>query len=106
MADERLSYYFFFNHLFGLVNAFGTAGLADERRLLMIIREEMEDWAVPEGHPSQLIKNFLGKENLPCKANLMTGYHDLDELVGPLETQSVYVKVQNPLFTKEAVASL
>ncbi|MGD6794861.1 IucA/IucC family protein [Metabacillus indicus] len=105
VADERLSYYFFFNHLFGLVNAFGTAGLADERRLLQIIREEMEGWAVSENHPSQLIKNFLGKESLPCKANLMTGYHDLDELVGPLETQSVYVKVPNPLSKREAVAS-
>ncbi|MGP1907795.1 IucA/IucC family protein [Metabacillus sp. JX24] len=106
VADERLSYYFFFNHLFGLVNAFGTAGLADERKLLKIIREELESCSVPNGHPSQLIKNFLEKEELPCKANLMTGYHDLDELVGPLETQSVYVNVPNPLFSKEAVASL
>ncbi|MFP7299566.1 IucA/IucC family protein [Neobacillus niacini] len=106
VADERLRYYFFFNHLFGIVNAFGTAGLADERLLLKIIREEMEAYSVPAGHPSQLIKSFLECEKLPCKANLMTRFHDLDELVGPLETQSVYVDVPNPLLKEEAVASL
>jgi spermidine-citrate ligase len=106
VADERLRYYFFFNHLFGIVNAFGTAGLADERMLLKIIREEMEAYSVPVGHPSQLIKSFLEREKLPCKANLMTRFHDLDELVGPLETQSVYVDVPNPLLKEEAVASL
>lgn len=106
VADERLRYYFFFNHLFGIVNAFGTAGLADERMLLKIIQEELEAYTVPVGHPSQLIKSFLEREKLPCKANLMTRFHDLDELVGPLETQSVYVDVPNPLLKEEAVASL
>ena len=35
---------------------------------------------------------------LPCKANFLTRVHDMDELVGSLETQSVYVNVENPLY--------
>lgn len=34
---------------------------------------------------------------LRCKANLLTRVHGLDELVGPVETQSVYVDIPNPL---------
>ncbi|MRX53959.1 IucA/IucC family siderophore biosynthesis protein [Bacillus idriensis] len=101
VADERLRYYFFFNHLFGLVNAFGTANLADEKDLLNLIREELEQQPLPANHPSLLLKTLLENGTLPCKANLLTRFHDLDELVGPLETQSVYVQVRNPLMTKK-----
>lgn len=101
VADERLRYYFFFNHLFGLVNAFGTGGLADETVLLQLIREELENQSITSEHPSKLLSTLLEDERLPCKANLLTRFHDLDELVGPLETQSVYVHVRNPLFIKK-----
>ena len=103
VADERLRYYFFFNHLFGLVNAFGTSNLADEKNLLHLIREELEKQSIPATHPSLLLKTLLEDKTLPCKANLLTRFHDLDELVGPLETQCVYVQVRNPLFTKKEV---
>ena len=35
--------------------------------------------------------------SLRCKANLLTRLHGLDELVGPVDTQSVYVTITNPL---------
>ncbi|MCS0635396.1 siderophore biosynthesis protein [Streptomyces sp. LP05-1] len=34
---------------------------------------------------------------LRCKANLLTRVHGLDELTGPLESQSVYVGIPNPI---------
>jgi siderophore synthetase component len=40
---------------------------------------------------------MLDAPTLRCKANLLTRVAGLDELVGPLETQSVYVPIPNPL---------
>ncbi len=42
-------------------------------------------------------------DKLPCKSNLLTRLYDMDELVGSLETQSVYVQGENPLKTKVGV---
>jgi siderophore synthetase component len=40
---------------------------------------------------------LLDSPVLRCKANLLTRLHGLDELVGPVDTQSVYVTISNPL---------
>ncbi|BBL80950.1 iron transporter [Rubrobacter xylanophilus] len=97
LADERLRYYFFVNNLFGVVNALGCAGLADERELLRELRRVLEELE-PEAPPaSELVPSLLHLRRLPCKANLLTRLHDMDELLGDLETQSVYVEVDNPL---------
>ncbi|KGP72093.1 IucA/IucC family protein [Pontibacillus yanchengensis] len=105
VGDERLRYYFFINHLFGLINAFGTSRLIDEAKLLSIVREYLASIRVPENHPSQLIDSLLHKPSLPSKANLLTRFHDMDELVGAMETQSVYVAIRNPLYEKGGVLS-
>jgi siderophore synthetase component len=46
---------------------------------------------------SSLPARLLESPVLRCKANLLTRMHGLDELVGPVDTQSVYVTVANPL---------
>ncbi|WP_078412074.1 IucA/IucC family protein [Priestia abyssalis] len=97
IAEERFRYYVFFNHLFGLINAFGVNGLVDEHRLLSMMREELADFKKQLGDHTNLLNSLLDEEKLPCKANLLTRVHDMDELVGSLETQSVYVHVTNPL---------
>ena len=104
VSDERLRYYFFINNLFGVINALGCGGVADERALLAEIRRELEhasEWASPG---SDLIPSLLDREKLPGKANLLTRFHDMDELVGDLATQSVYVEIDNPLATASATA--
>jgi siderophore synthetase component len=40
---------------------------------------------------------LLDSPTLRCKANLLTRLHGLDELVGPVDNQSVYVTITNPL---------
>ncbi|ARI76612.1 IucA/IucC family protein [Halobacillus mangrovi] len=96
VAEERLRYYFFFNHLFGLINGFGTSGLIQEDKLMDVLRERIKL------HPEMRVTNTLLKEEeLPCKANLLTRFYDMDELVGPMESQSVYTQVPNPLAVKE-----
>lgn len=97
VADERLRYYLFFNNVFGLINAFGTAGVCDERELLADVREELIRLRSFDRPETRLIDSLLQDERLPCKGNFLTRFHDMDELAGSLETQSVYVLVANPL---------
>ena len=39
---------------------------------------------------------------LGCKANLLTRVDGLDELAGPVESQSVYVEIPNPFMEGQA----
>jgi siderophore synthetase component len=97
VAIERFRYYFFMNHLFGLINGFGTAGLVDEEALLAILKQELLKLDEKTGGGSALLRSLLDLQELPCKANLLTRFYDMDELVGSMETQSVYTKIPNPL---------
>ncbi|MGA9173875.1 MAG: IucA/IucC family protein [Thermoactinomyces sp.] len=97
VADERFRYYFFINHLFGLINSFGISGLIDERELLSELRKELSQLQPWNRKPSNLLDSLLQHEKLPCKANLLTRFYEMDELAGPLESQSVYVQIANPL---------
>ena len=44
-----------------------------------------------------LLKGLLHSPSLPYKGNLLTRLCELDELMAPLEAQSVYVALPNPL---------
>ncbi|MCS1352739.1 IucA/IucC family siderophore biosynthesis protein [Mechercharimyces sp. CAU 1602] len=97
VADERLRYYLFMNHLVGLINAFGVAELVAEERLLEMVAFSLQKWMPHNRKPSTLLQSLLEQEVIPCKANLLTRLYDMDELVGPMESQSVYVDVINPI---------
>jgi siderophore synthetase component len=103
IAEERFRYYVFFNHLFGLINAFGANSLIDEQTLLARLKEELKFLKKEFGDPTNLLNSLLYEKVLPCKANLLTRVHDMDELAGSLETQSVYVPVKNPLVAMSGV---
>ncbi|MFD3454898.1 IucA/IucC family protein [Streptomyces sp. NPDC058691] len=95
VADERLAYYLGINNVLGLIGALGSQRLADERVLLAAFRSFLGKAAA--GGRSTLPEHLLEAPELRCKANLLTRLHGLDELVGPVDTQSVYVTVPNPL---------
>jgi siderophore synthetase component len=97
VAIERFRYYFFMNHLFGLINGFGSAGLIEESELMKMLRNRLLHHDNLTGGKSGLLRSLLDSEHLPCKANLLTRFHDMDELVGSMETQSVYTNIPNPL---------
>ncbi|MFJ2723227.1 IucA/IucC family protein [Streptomyces collinus] len=98
VTDERFAYYLAVNNVFGLIGAFGSQGLADERLLLAAFRGFLTDVASgPAALRSPLPALLLDSPVLRCKANLLTRLHGLDELVGPVDTQSVYVTIANPL---------
>ncbi|WP_434975595.1 IucA/IucC family protein [Streptomyces mesophilus] len=98
VTDERFAYYLGINNVLGLIGAFGSQRLADERLLLAAFRRFLAECASGTGKlrsplPGQLLETPV----LRCKANLLTRLHGLDELVGPVDTQSVYVTIPNPL---------
>jgi siderophore synthetase component len=97
VCDSRLGYYLGVNNVLGLVGAFGSQGLADEGVLLSRLRRCLERLAHTLASPPEVVTTLLEAPTLGCKANLLTRLDGLDELVGPLETQSVYVEIANPL---------
>lgn len=94
VTDERFAYYLGINNVLGLIGAFGAQRLADEQQLLTVLRRFLTETA-ELGSP--LPAYLLEHRQLRCKANLLTRLHGLDELVGPVDTQSVYVTIANPL---------
>ncbi|HZG05252.1 MAG TPA: IucA/IucC family protein [Streptomyces sp.] len=98
-VDERFAYYLGVNNVLGLIGAFGSQRLADERLLLAALRHFLAEADRPTdgGRRSPLPALLLHSPTLRCKANLLTRLHGLDELAGPVDTQSVYVTVANPV---------
>uniref|UniRef100_UPI003A885E6B IucA/IucC family protein n=1 Tax=Streptomyces sp. Agncl-13 TaxID=3400628 RepID=UPI003A885E6B len=98
VTDERFAYYLAINNVLGLIGAFGSQRLADERLLLSAFRRFLGDVASgPARLRTSLPARLFDSPVLRCKANLLTRLHGLDELVGPVDTQSVYVTIANPL---------
>ncbi|MBP7879871.1 siderophore biosynthesis protein [Acinetobacter sp. NIPH 1852] len=95
-VDERFSYYFFGNTLFGIINAIGATGYISEDILLEYLKVFLQEQLLkyPE---STLLQGLLFNDTLPYKGNLLTRLHELDELISPVENQSVYVQLPNPL---------
>jgi len=103
VTDERFAYYLGVNNVLGVIGAFGAQRLADERVLLAAFRRFLADAASGPGKlRSRLPARLLETPTLRCKANLLTRLRGLDELVGPVDTQSVYVTIANPLVTSAA----
>ncbi|MGA5896936.1 IucA/IucC family protein [Streptomyces venetus] len=98
VTDERFAYYLAINNVLGLIGAFGSQRLADERLLLAAFRRFLTSAASGPARLRTPLPTFLlDSPVLRCKANLLTRLHGLDELVGPVDTQSVYVTIANPL---------
>jgi siderophore synthetase component len=103
VTDERFAYYLGINNVLGLIGAFGSQRLADERLLLAAFRRFLTEAASgPARLRTSLPARLLDSPVLRCKANLLTRLHGLDELVGPVDTQSVYVTITNPLHSAPA----
>lgn len=101
IADERLRYYIVLNNALDVINAFGCADLVDERRLLGVLRGELEFIHKQYDRPSStLLDTLLTEETVPCKSNLLTRFRGLDELENDLENQSVYTDIKNPIVTE------
>ncbi|MDQ4006978.1 MAG: siderophore biosynthesis protein [Actinomycetota bacterium] len=97
LIDERLGYYLGINNMLGLVGAMGSQDLADDGVLLREVRGLLEHVASRHDPVPGVVRALLEDSTLPCKANLLTRLAGMDELVGPVATQSVYRPVPNPV---------
>jgi siderophore synthetase component len=98
LADERLVYYPFVNNALGVIDALGAGGCSSEEVLLHDLRAVLERERARGGrYPHTLLDRLLDDDLWPCKANLRTRLNDMDELVGDIAEQSVYVRLPNPL---------
>ncbi|MCE9669881.1 siderophore synthetase [Myxococcus stipitatus] len=101
IVDERLSYYLLRNQALAVVGCLGSEGLGDERALLAVMASRLHAAlpalaaAGPEG--DRLARRWLEADTLPCKSNLLTRLHGIDEVLAPLDAQSVYLDAPNPL---------
>ncbi|MER5866993.1 IucA/IucC family protein [Kitasatospora sp. NPDC002040] len=96
LADKSFAYYLGINHVLGLIGAFGSQRLAEEEVLLAALRGFLGGPRAA-GTGSGLPALLLERPELRCKANLLTRLNGMDELVGPVATQSVYVDIRNPV---------
>ncbi len=105
IVEERFGYYLIVNHLFGVIQAFGGAGYADERVLLAELRALLESWESRAASPqlARFVRELLTKPACRVKANLLTRLCDIDELESELE-QAVYAFMPNPLLTELPLA--
>lgn len=97
VIDERLAYYVGINNMLGMVGALGSQGLAAEETLLRRAADTLGKLAAEHGDRLRLAGTLRTAGTLRCKANLLTRVQGMDELTGPLEAQSVYVDLVNPL---------
>lgn len=101
IVDDRLTYYLLHNQALAVVGCLAVDGLASEESLLGVVRDRLSEVlpalkaAGPDG--SRLAQRWLSADHLPCKANLLTRLRGIDEVVAPLDAQSVYLEIPNPL---------
>jgi siderophore synthetase component len=96
LVRDRVVYYLGVNHAFGVVAALASACGVPERGLLGVLAAFLRDH-LAGSRPSSVAALLLEADALPVKANLLTGVDGRDEVESPVETQSVYVSVTNPL---------
>lgn len=101
IVDDRLTYYLLHNQLLSLVGSMAAEKMADEDVLLDIVRERLlaARPALAEAGDAgvRLVDRWLTAATLPCKAHLATRLAGIDEVVAPLDAQSVYLEIPNPL---------
>ncbi|MGH3937317.1 MAG: IucA/IucC family protein, partial [Pseudonocardiaceae bacterium] len=104
IVDERLSYYLLRNQALAVVGCLAVDGLAREPELLDAVsarlRAALSALAAAGPDGDRLARRWLTEPTLPCKGNLLTRLHGIDEVVAPLDAQSVYLDAPNPLVAR------
>lgn len=96
IIKERFTYYLCFNQLFSIIHRFGVDELIEEEVLVEWVLNELQQLEKElTGAGKRFVQYLLSQEHIPCKANLLTRFHDVDELMAKLE-QAVYTVVENP----------
>jgi siderophore synthetase component len=101
IVEDRMSYYLLRNQAMAVIGCLAVDGLATEPELLDVLTDRLRAAlpalaaAGPDG--DRLTRRWLTEPTLPCKANLFTRLHGIDEVRAPLDAQSIYLNLPNPL---------
>ncbi|KHF30355.1 N(2)-citryl-N(6)-acetyl-N(6)-hydroxylysine synthase [Anoxybacillus sp. BCO1] len=97
IIQERFAYYLCFNQLFSVIHRFGADGLVREEALVEWVIHQLRRLEPKlTGAGKRFVQYLLYERNIPCKANLLTCFHGVDELMSQFE-QAVYTEIENPL---------
>lgn len=103
MICDRFSYYLIINQLYSVIHRLGADRLIEETVLLACVQRRLFTLEKQlHGTGKQFVHGLLRKKAIPCKANLLTRLHDIDELTAELEL-AVYTHINNPLAKVEGV---
>ncbi len=95
---HHLSYYLICNSVFGVINAIAYAGYINEIELIKSLQKFIfskdKEWI---NKVNSYLNTLLNNKTLPIKDNLGTKLFNMDELTAPLEMQSIYSEIPNPL---------
>jgi siderophore synthetase component len=98
MIQHRFTYYLFINHIFSIIYRMGEDDLIAEEKLVHWMMKELNNLKQRlSGEGKRFVHFILNNKVLPCKANLLTRFHDVDELLTDLE-QAVYTSMPNPFY--------
>ncbi len=101
IVEDRMSYYLLRNQAMAMIGCLAVDGLAAEPELLDVLtgrlRAALPALAAAGPDGDRLARRWLTEPALPCKANLFTRLHGIDEVRAPLDAQSVYLNLPNPL---------
>jgi siderophore synthetase component len=101
IVEDRMSYYLLRNQAMAVIGCLAVDGLATEPELLDVLigrlRAALPALAAAGPDGDRLARRWLTEPSLPCKANLFTRLHGIDEVRAPLDAQSVYLNLPNPL---------
>jgi siderophore synthetase component len=104
IVEDRMSYYLLRNQAMAVVGCLAVDGLAAEPELLDALagglRAALPGLAAAGPDGDRLARRWLTAATLPCKANLFTRLHGIDEVRAPLDAQSVNLDIPNPLVTR------
>ncbi|WP_108867836.1 GNAT family N-acetyltransferase [Aquimarina aquimarini] len=90
-------YYVISNNLFGVINALGKNGLADELDLIRITYDSFK--AIENLDTTGYVNHFLTSQRLGIKGNLLTNLNKMDEATASRENPAIYRSYYNPLNT-------
>lgn len=105
MICDRFSYYLIINQLYSVIYRLGADRLINESVLVGWVRRRLHALEKQlQGTGKVFVQQLLQKNTIPCKANLLTRLHDIDELTAELEL-AVYTHIKNPLASAAGIVA-
>lgn len=95
LVPPKYNYYLVVNNIMGVVNAFGCAGLANERKFIDLVYKEFKSNQIND--ETGLVDYIINSRTWYTKSNLITSLQNINEADESMEYPAVYQESPNPL---------